>query len=406
MQNEKVIGLVAKCLEMVNSDQDGEVLAAARKANLLRSRLGVGWEEMLRGMNGSIQHGYEILPLETEINHMRSRLTKAQNELIQARKAAHSAEIEARALREMLTESTQAMEKRERELCKQQSELESRLADEQTRHQKTRIQLADFSDAENWIKKRTSRAEHQTQEATARMRALERANTTFMQRELGLRASLEKMRFEIQALRRELGQKKTHHMNIAAQNSKYDFDEESYVEQASILASDTLPRLATNNALTLQASSDPLLKISPFMARPFVISGASSGVIVEIKPLTRLYLYANLKRARVAMEYAQKTGSDYVMVSPSGVTLDMLFSLKIKPEATQAVLNLLDQKGQISWADYREIRGNYGLKPIHTGGIVVQNDLFFTRMPWHLRRLTQKESFATLRRVASALATH
>ena len=39
--------LLVKCLELTASNQDGEALAAIRKANLLRTKLGRSWAELL-----------------------------------------------------------------------------------------------------------------------------------------------------------------------------------------------------------------------------------------------------------------------------------------------------------------------------------------------------------------------
>ncbi len=41
------IDLIAKCLELTASDKDGEALAAVRKANELRAKIGKSWAEML-----------------------------------------------------------------------------------------------------------------------------------------------------------------------------------------------------------------------------------------------------------------------------------------------------------------------------------------------------------------------
>lgn len=44
---------LAKCLELATSDNDHEALAALRKANAIRKRLGFGWADLLA--RGSIQ---------------------------------------------------------------------------------------------------------------------------------------------------------------------------------------------------------------------------------------------------------------------------------------------------------------------------------------------------------------
>ena len=41
--------LIAKCLELTASNQDGEALAATRKANQLREMLGATWTELIEG---------------------------------------------------------------------------------------------------------------------------------------------------------------------------------------------------------------------------------------------------------------------------------------------------------------------------------------------------------------------
>ena len=48
--------LLIKCLELTSSDQDGEALAATRKANLIRRRLGKSWDELLHDQSTGAQY--------------------------------------------------------------------------------------------------------------------------------------------------------------------------------------------------------------------------------------------------------------------------------------------------------------------------------------------------------------
>lgn len=56
--------LLVKCLELTSSDQDGEALAATRKANLIRRRLGKSWDELLHDQSAGAQD-FDLATTET-----------------------------------------------------------------------------------------------------------------------------------------------------------------------------------------------------------------------------------------------------------------------------------------------------------------------------------------------------
>jgi len=447
MRNDRLLGLLAKCLEMVNSDQDGEALAAARKANALREKMGIGWEEVLRGTPGPIRHDAPSPRLEAEVDYLRSRLNEVQNDLIQARKAAHSAEIETRALREALAEGNAAMERRERELRQRLIEVEGMLEVERERNQQATARLAVLQDIKGHADRRVAAAERVAAEATDQAKALEKSNESFLKRELGLRESMEKARREsitllgerdrlerqVKSLQRRLGDRSSagkgkvqdrsngqnggHHESgtdgalavIGESATPAPHPGRGLVilnpQQVGRIMAPTPDKAANGSGSQSAEASEPRLSTGLLQrTQPFVFV-ENRGIVVEIKPLSRMFLYSSLKRARAAMDYARETGADYVVVSASGVTLNTLFSMEVERDAVDAVLDEIDRQGQLSWSDYQDLRERYDLKTIHTAAIVLQNDLFFSRLPWRLKRLPDGESFRPLKDAAAAIGT-
>lgn len=538
MRNDKLLGLLAKCLEMVNSDQDGEALAAARKANALREKMGIGWEEVLRSPGdlrrpGPIRHDMPSPQLEAEVAYLRSRLNEVQNDLLQARKAAHAAEIESRALREALAEGTAAMERRERELRQRLIEVEGMLDIERERNQQATARLGVLQDIKGHADRRVAAAERQATEARDQARALEKSNDAFLKRELTLRATSERADREARAarderdrleqrvadLKRQLrdrpalpaasgrleggrleggrleGGRLEGALTVVGATGGHDdagtlaiphpvrhvgrglvllspnqvpaavalgaagLSDSRLPLHATACAPDrAVPATAIDDQRPLPAeairvgagaAADPAeADITPINRTPDILDAdrlaeddlkpgpvagtdramqcpaaardrtagllhrtqpvvfvENRGIVVEIKPLSRMFLYSSLKRARAAMDYARETGADYVVVSASGVTLNTLFTMDVDPAAAAAVLAEVDRRGQLGWSDYQDLRERHDLKTIHTGAIVLQNDLFFSRLPWRLKRLPDGESYDALRRTAAAIGT-
>lgn len=135
MREDKTLELLAKCLELIESDMDGEALAAARRANALRARTGKSWRELLHGGSAQSRQTLEAErragELAREIQELRGHVTVLEGELAATRKKllqAPKKTTEAHSLSDhIFNEDRLAMHRREHELRRKLEDLEKQL---------------------------------------------------------------------------------------------------------------------------------------------------------------------------------------------------------------------------------------------------------------------------------------
>ena len=410
MEQERLIELLAKCLELSGSDQDGEALAAARRANAIRSRLGLTWKETLTVSSGSkgvaprAEARHQPFGLHAEVSRLQARVAELQAELELARSAPRgqsAVEQENALLRAALDEAQREIEQRERKLRKQLREVLAMLTQEQERAQQATARLGALQDMIANADHRIGDASRNAQIHSDRARALERSLSEFLAREVTLRQEIEEIRRERDALR--AAQERA--SRVLARFPRVPGLGIGLGRPANEDAAAMIVRDAKDPAFLLD-DSDPSGRSTGADLLPSVLPGLplfninGRYTIVEIKPLSRLFIYTTLKRALAAITFARETGADYVIASASGVTLGALFRHEVDPAARDAVLGQIERTGELSWDAYQGLRDRFSLKTIQTGAIVLQNDLQFSRLPWKMRRLPDGETYGPLRRAA------
>ncbi|MEM7654256.1 MAG: hypothetical protein AAF220_13935 [Pseudomonadota bacterium] len=388
MEQERLIELLAKCLELSGSDVDGEALAASRRANAIRGRLGLTWKEAL---TSSLQHSHHLAEpehrhqpfgLHAEVSKLQTRVAELQAELKVARASPRrqsAVEEENALLRAALDESHRESDQREQKLRKQLREVLTMLTQEQERAQQASARVAALQDMLSGSDHRIAEANRDSQLHHDRARALERSLSEFLAREVTLRHEIEEIKRErdyLQAAesraRRVLGRYplipglgRAGRLNAAGAATVGEPANEGG-------PSNDVETVQEDGALA-DTRGGALIPGLP------VFNANGRYTIVEIKPLSRLFIYTTLRRALAAITFARETGADYVIASASGVTLGTLFRHEVDTEARDAVLRRIDETGEVSWDAYQGLRDEFGLKTVQTGAIVLQNDLQFSR---------------------------
>lgn len=391
MQTERTLDLLAKCLELADSNIDGEALAAARKAAALRTRLGLSWRELLgepvreRVPDPAQQERNRILT--REVDQLRLRVAELNEELESIRSRSTSSQEENMALRRALEEARQTMFRREEELRQRLKETETLLASERNLMRQATEHLATVEEQMVVANRRSDETEAEMQGLVDRCRAIEAMLADMTEREIALRAELEVARRQAPTGNNRETLKRGGAQAESIQDAHPSESQGEYEQNAPVLR---------------QAPSRSWLKEPT--ALPFV-TGEKPCVIVEVKPLARMITYPSLRRAMTAMDNARRAGADYVVASASGVTLANLFAMDVDQKKAQAVLEVIDSEGCIDLDRYQTLRDIYNLKTIDVAALALQNDLLFSRLPWKLERLPDGESYAPLRSAVEAMET-
>lgn len=302
---DRTLDLVAKCLELVSSDVDGEALAAARKADALRSNLGKDWREILAGATARTLDDELSTAgwLAGEVEILQSQVLALQDEIDDLRMREHARSCETDRLRASLDHARDALAGRERTWRRVLGEARDALARERLRRDQTAARLAAMED-------------------------------------------------------------------VAARG---------------------LPPVAGALAPPARTTGTALA----------ALEGVCS-VVLEVKPLPRMFTLATLRRAEDAMAWAAETGARYVLVSGGGVTLGALAALKVDPAIETAVLARLDADGGLDLDGYRGLRRSHGVRTLDLAALVVQRDLAHARRPWGVRPLPEGRDFSALRSAAAS----
>jgi len=141
MREDKTLELLAKCLELIESDMDGEALAAAKRANALRLRMGKSWRDLLQGDPRPSQQALEAEKrageLAREVQELRGHVAVLEGELAATRKKLLEAPQPTSTLEpnhslsdQIFNEDRLAMHRREHELRRKLEALEMQLESE------------------------------------------------------------------------------------------------------------------------------------------------------------------------------------------------------------------------------------------------------------------------------------
>jgi len=338
--------------------------------------------------------------LAQEVEALQGQIIELQNELELARAGAmkpHDEEVES--LRQALDEAKILMRRREEDLYARLTETETALAEERERSSHATARIAAFEDLLAAAQERAETADHDAARAGDRMRALEDMLRQTTHREIRLRQ-------EAEETRRKLEDAALENEQLTARLSALDAETES--QRAETLRAMISGGVGKSLSLAPERAPSPRLGL-PESLRLFptdlpLMTQDGRCLILEVKPLSRMFVYSTLKRACAAMEYARETGAYYVVVSASGVTLGSLLHLDLDPDLVRTVIGELDEKGRLEWEDFQALRERFAMRTIHLAALVLQNDLLYSRAPWRLQRLPDGETFGRLRTAIADLS--
>ena len=379
METERILDLLAKCLELADSDIDGEALSAARKANDLRQKLGRSWEDILAN---KLANSSEVLPetdeklssVHTKFSRLHMYVAELKAKLEQNRAKRNLLEEEKQLLRASLEESHSDSKRREKDL---------------------RTQMRSFID-------QLTLEQNRVRDISQTVVILQREKQSFDYQKSVLDKRLRHLAYRNQALRDVIREMTDREVLLRSRLKSFYPDELTDLDEADfrddiVLSPSALPEAQLSSQTSLPGPKVKLNRLLPALALPTKGDTDTPTYIIEVKSLSRLVTDATLKHASQAFISARATGAEYIMSSPSGITLGHLFDMDIDPAITASLIAIIDASHVLTWSDYVPIRDRFNLKMVQIAAVVLQNNLRFIRQPWQIKRLPEGQSHDNLR---------
>lgn len=386
METERILDLLAKCLELADSDIDGEALSAARKANNLRQKLGKSWEDIISTKSETAKPTQEADPkpfsVHTELSRLHMRVAELQTELDHSQAQKNLLEEEKQLLRASLEEAHSDNKRRESDLRDQMSHFIDQLTLEQDRVRNISENLSLLQIEKQQAETQKTDLDKRLHHLACRNQALKDVIQEMTDREVLLRSRIKSLDPD------DLD-------DLDEADFSYEFTLETKDFPATALA-DT-PESDDLSQPSLPAPKVKLNRLLPALPLPAKKDADAPTYIIEVKPLSRLVTDATLKHATEAFSSARATGAEYIMSSPSGITLGHLFDMDIDPAIAASIVTAIDASQTLTWSDYVPIRDRFNLKMVQVAAVVLQYNLRFIRQPWQLKRLPDGQNHDNLR---------
>lgn len=392
METERILDLLAKCLELADSDIDGEALSAARKANNLRQKLGKSWEDIIttRAEPSKSDHNTDPKPfsVHSELSRLHMRVAELQTELDHSQAQKNLLEEEKQLLRASLEEAHSDNKRRESDLRDQMSHFIDQLTLEQDRVRHISQNLSHLQTEKQQADSQKADLDKRLHHLACRNQALKDVIQEMTDREVLLRSRIKSLDPD----------------NIPDNLS--DLDDADFRYEFNLDANDLPPTALADIPDTTALDTDqpslpaPRIKLNrllPALPLPAKKDADAPTYIIEVKPLSRLVTDATLKHASKALSTARETGAEYIISSPSGITLGNLFDMEVDPAIAASLMAAIDASQTLTWSDYLPIRDRFNLKMVQVAAVVLQYNLRFIRQPWQLKRLPDGQNHDNLR---------
>ena len=388
METDRILDLLAKCLELADSDIDGEALSAARKANNLRQKLGKSWGDILSqdasSPTDTKSQDTDTKPfsVHTELSRLHMRVAELQADFDHAQSQKNLLEEEKQLLRASLEEAHADAQRRESDLRAQMRDFIDQLTLEQNHVQKISETLTNFQDQKQTLQKQNFDLEKRLHNLACRNQVLKEVIQEITDREILLRSRLKN--FETDEF-------------MDLEESAFSWNIPTLETPALEKKDLTFSQMSPDTTAGLPAPEIKLNRLLPALPIFDTQNSDTATYIVEVKPLSKLVTDATLKHAITAYTNARQSGAEYIVASPSGITLGSLFEMDIDPAIAASLIAAIDASDTLTWSDYTPIRDRFNLKMVQIAAVVLQNDLRYIRQPWQLKRLPKGQSHKLLR---------